>query len=166
MATITVREFAPEDAADVSRIMIAAFRSFLNERFDEMRELHYAPELVAANSKAKDPFRELISFVALDGERIVGYVKVSASTGGLGNLSTIGVDPECFAKGVGAALMKAAEKFWYDHGQRKIATCVSAHNKRALMYYLKHDFVPEGYQRDHFMEGVDEIILGRFLKKQ
>ena len=38
------------------------------------------------------------------------------------------------------------------------------HNKKAVMYYLKHDFVPEGYCKDHFREGVDEIILGRFLK--
>jgi hypothetical protein len=34
------------------------------------------------------------------------------------------------------------------------------------MYYLKHDFIPEGYRKDHFIEGVDEIVLGRFLKKR
>ena len=32
------------------------------------------------------------------------------------------------------------------------------------MYYIKHDFVPESYCRDHFRPEVDEIILGRFLK--
>ncbi len=32
------------------------------------------------------------------------------------------------------------------------------------MYYLKHDFIPVGYQKDHFFAGVDEIILDRFLK--
>jgi len=67
--------------------------------------------------------------------------------------------------GAGKLLMCRAEKFWKARGMRKISTCVSAHNRRALLYYIKNGFVPEGYRRDHFKKGIDEIILGRFLKK-
>ena len=74
------------------------------------------------------------------------------------------VAPECHARGIGSLLMARAEAFWTEHKQREIHTCVSAHNQKALMYHLKHDFIPEGRCRDHFLDGVDEIMLGRFLK--
>ena len=45
-----------------------------------------------------------------------------------------------------------------------VAHKLTAHNKRALMYYSKNGFIPEGYQRDHFKVGVDEIILGKFFR--
>ena len=76
----------------------------------------------------------------------------------------VGVAPDYFGKGVGAILMQAAEGFWTKKKQRKISTCVSAINQRALIYYIKHGFIPEGYCRDHFRRGVDEIVLGRFLR--
>jgi len=103
-------------------------------------------------------------FVAEENGRILGVVKVTAATNGLGCFDYVGVDPVCHARGIGALLMAQAERFWQEHRQRKIHTCVAANNKKAIMYCLKHDFVPEGYCRDHFRPGVDEIILGRFLK--
>jgi len=60
-------------------------------------------------------------------------------------------------------LMKAAECFWTRKKQRKITTCVAAINRPTVIYYIKHGFVPEGYCKNHFTPGIDEIILGRFL---
>ena len=158
-----IRKFQEADAREVSQIMQAAFRSFLAERFTKAHENRFAPSVLAGSSLGKSRFSETISFVAVAGRHIVGYIRVTSDVNGLGRLEVIGVDCEHFGKGVGNLLMKAAERFWIRKKQRKISTCVSAGNERALIYYIKHGFVPEGYCRDHFVPGVDEIILGRFL---
>jgi ribosomal protein S18 acetylase RimI-like enzyme len=144
--------------------MIAAFRGFLGEKLDDDLLAHFAPEEIAKGAHSVSRFAESQTFVAEESGRICGVVSVTARSNGLGTFSSIGVDPDCQSRGIGSLLMARAEQFWRERRQRKIDTCVSAHNKKALMYYLKHDFVPEGYRRDHFLVGVDEIILGRFLK--
>ena len=158
-----VRRFQARDARQASKVMRAAFRSFLGERYGKDLDDRLAPAALARGSLSKGRFGETVSFVALDGARVVGYVTVSADRNGLGSLGVIGVDPDHFRRGVGTLLMLAAERFWARKKQRKIATCVSAHNRRAVSYYLAHGFVPEGFCRDHFTPGVDEIMLGRFL---
>ena len=161
---LNTRQFEDQDAGRVSKILSAAFKSFLLDNFDDLSKAHFEPEEISARvTKAPGRFGETIAFVAEDDGKVIGYIEVTAGKNGLGMLDIIGVDPECFSKGVGKALMAQAEKFWAKHNQRKIATCVSAHNTKALIYYIKNGFIPEGYQKNHFHEGVDEIMLGRFL---
>jgi ribosomal protein S18 acetylase RimI-like enzyme len=117
-----------------------------------------------AEAEHKNKLNESALFVADADNKVIGIIKVTAGTNGLGVLDYIGVDPEYHAHGTGSRLMQRAEEFWREHKQRKITTCVSAHNKKALLYYIKNDFVPEGYCKDHFHPGIDEIILGRFMK--
>ena len=157
------RLFKSADAAAVSRIMKDAFKSFLGDKWSRLDDRHFSPKTMAAQSNTRSPFGETASFVATDGEEILGYIRVTASQGGLGSLEVVGVDPSTFHKGVGKALMQAGERFWRRKKQRKVHTCVSAHNTRALTYYIANGFLPVGYRRDHFRPGVDEIILDRFL---
>jgi len=157
------RLFKPADAAAVSRIMKAAFKSFLGDKWNRLDDLYFSRKTIADESCMRSPFGETASFVAIEGHLILGYIRVTAGKGGLGSLEVIGVDPATFHKGVGKALMQASEKYWQQKKQRKIHTCVSAHNTRALIYYVSHGFVPVGYRKDHFKAGVDEIILDRFL---
>ena len=158
-----VRKFQKQDARQASKVMCAAFRSFLAERFTKNTMDRFAPSVLAEGSMTKNRFSESVSFVAVDGRKVVGYIKVTSDRNGLGLLQVIGVDPDYFNRGVGALLIKAAEGFWARKKQRKISTCVSVINRRALIYYIKNGFMPEGYCKDHFRPGVDEIILGRFL---
>ena len=162
---IAVRPFEAKDATRASAVLLAAFRSFLRDRFDEGLAAHFRPDVLLKEAQVEDQFMVSRMFVAEQDGAILGVVKVTARTNGLGMFDYVGVDPDAHGHGVGALLMARAEEFWAEHRQRKIDTCVSAHNKKALLYYLKHDFIPEGYRRDHFRQGVDEIILGRFLKK-
>jgi ribosomal protein S18 acetylase RimI-like enzyme len=160
-----VRKFTAEDADAASAVMKAAFRSFLGDKWTETDDRYFAPEVIRQRAHRKDELSETVSYVAVEEGEIVGYIKGTASENGLGTLEVVGIRPSHFGKGVGTALMKALEEFWDAKGLRKVSTCVSAHNKAALLYYIKHGFIPEGYCRDHFREGVDEIMLGRFLKK-
>lgn len=163
MVGIRVRKFEPRDAGQVSELMKQAFRSFLGDRMTSRREARFSPARLRKSAHSKGPFSEAVSLVALDGSKVVGYIRVTASEGGLGSLEVVGTDPGYFGTGVGRALMEGAEKFWRRKKMRKVSTCVSAHNRRALIYYIRNGFFPEGYRRDHFFEGVDEVILGRFL---
>ena len=158
-----VRKFQKRDAKQASKVMRAAFQNFLAECYTKDHEDRFAPSVLAGDSVARSRFSETTSFVVVDGQQVVGYVKVTSDRNRLGSLQVIGVDPDYFGQGVGSLLMKAAERFWARKKQRKISTCTSVGNRRALIYYIKHGFVPEGYCRDHFAPGVDEIILGRFL---
>jgi ribosomal protein S18 acetylase RimI-like enzyme len=159
---ITVRKFEDGDAARASEILRAAFRSFLGEKYSDSG--YFSPEELVKRARLEDKFSVTAVFVAEEDGRLAGVISVCAGANGLGSLENIGVDPNCHSRGIGGLLMAKAEEFWTERKQRKIGTCVSAHNKKALMYYLKHDFIPEGYRRDHFIPGVDEIILGRFLR--
>jgi ribosomal protein S18 acetylase RimI-like enzyme len=159
-----VRRFRESDADRVSAIMTAAFKSFLKGKFSPALAHGLLPSVLAKGAHARDRFRETVSFVA-EGEdgRVVGYLKAVAASDGLGTLEVVGVDPSSFGAGAGGALMQAAERFWRRKKQRKVHTCVSSHNTRALLYYIKHGFLPEGFQRDHFLRGVHEIPLGKYL---
>ena len=158
-----IRKFRPEDAEEVSKIMIAAFKSFLGDKFDKGDLKSFSPKVLKKISNTRSYDGEVVSYVAEEKGKILGYIRGSAHINGLGSLEVIGVDSNYFHKGVGTKLMKKLEEFWRRKKQRKISTCVSAHNKRALIYYIKNGFIPEGYRKDHFKVGVDEIILGRFL---
>ena len=160
---MNIRKFKPEDSKKVSKIMIEAFKSFLGDKFDKLNSKSFSPEILRKVSNSKSYDGEVVSYVAEEKGEILGYIRGTAHINGLGGLEVVGVDTVSFHKGVGARLMKELEKFWIRKKQRKVSTCVSAHNKRALIYYIKNGFVPEGYRRDHFKVGVDEVILGRFL---
>ncbi|MCK4244015.1 MAG: GNAT family N-acetyltransferase [Candidatus Omnitrophica bacterium] len=158
-----IRKFKSKDGKEVSKIMIAAFKSFLGDKFDRLDLKSFSPQVLKKISNTESYDGEVVSYVAEEKGKILGYIRGSAHMNGLGSSEVVGVDTSSFHKGVGTKLMKKLEKFWKSKKQRKISTCVSAHNKRALIYYLKNGFIPEGYRKDHFKVGVDEIILGRFL---
>lgn len=165
MIELHVRPFKKDDAKKASEVLTIAFKGFLGDKFDDILAKHFSPDVLIEEAEVKDKFNfnESKIFVAENNGTVIGVVKVTAGANGLGVLDYVGVDPECHAHGVGSLLMRKAEEFWKEHNQRKIGTCVAAHNKKALLYYIKNNFVPEGYCKNHFHEGVDEIILGRFL---
>ena len=106
------------------------------------------------------------SFVAVQEDgKVIGFLHVDANLKrGLGILHSIGVDPRVFARGVGKALVAEAEKFWRQHRMRKIYTCTSHINQRALRFYKSLGFHEEGLLKSHFFDGIDEIQLAKFYK--
>ncbi len=161
---IKVRKFREEDAREASRILTAAFKSFLGEKFDSTNRKHCSPAALKKKHRSKNSFSESVSYVAtLDGA-VAGYITGTANRSGFGSLEVIAVDPECFGENIGGSLFEKLEKFWMGKNLRKAETCVSAHNKRAVAFYLNKGFIPVGYKKDHFKEGIDEILLDKFLK--
>ena len=161
--SVRVRRFVDADAEAVSRIMFDSFMLFLAEHMQG--ESPKPPEYWRNAVNRLDGDSEIAGFVAEDGGKAVGFLLARAmKKNGLGALEVIGVAPECVSAGVGTALFREAEAFWKGLRMRKVYTCVSAHNTRALMFYLKRGFRPEGVQREHFHPGVDEINLAIFYR--
>jgi len=159
--SVRIRRFADADAEAVSKIMFDSFMTFLAEHMkgDAPRSPEYWRKCVGGSGEDV----EIAGFVAEDGGRIVGFLHASVMKKyRLGCLVQIGVAPDCVAKGVGTALFREAETFWNDRRVRKVHVCVSSHNTRALFFYLKQGFRPEGVQREHYFPGVDEINLAIF----
>ncbi|MFH1572100.1 MAG: GNAT family N-acetyltransferase, partial [Gemmatimonadota bacterium] len=146
-----------------SAVMIEAFRSFLPARNRRTVLEGFAADRLRGTSTFGQKGATTATYVAVDGGQVVGYVSGTVNAFGFGGLSVIGVDPRHFHRGIGSLLMGKMVAFWRQRGMRKVSTCVSAHNSRALVFYLKHGFRPVGYQRDHFLVGMDEVILDRFF---
>jgi ribosomal protein S18 acetylase RimI-like enzyme len=158
---IAVRPFRAGDGAGASAAMTAAFKTFIPAAHWKTILAGFAPERLEAASLSGGEWS--VVYVATRDDEIVGYVSGSANVYGFGTLGVIGVDPRHLHRGIGTLLMRRMVTFWRRRGMRKVSTCVSAHNGRAFQFYLSHGFRPVGYQRDHFMVGVDEVILDRFF---
>lgn len=159
--TCKVRRFEDRDAEAVSRIMFESFQTFLGDLMKD--EKPYPPSHWISANAHNDADSEVRLFVAEEDGAVIGCISASVSKKRrLGTLNVIGVDPKTYAKGVGTLLFAAAEKFWMEYKIRKAYTCTSSINQRAQIYYLKQGFRPEGLQRDHFFQGVDEIMLAKF----
>jgi ribosomal protein S18 acetylase RimI-like enzyme len=70
-------------------------------------------------------------------------------------------------RGVGSALMDAAEQWARAHGHHKLSLSVFAHNEAAIALYRKHGFVEEGRRVKHYRrkngELFDSIEMGKLL---
>jgi putative acetyltransferase len=105
MNLISIREEEAGDAAAIRDLTTAAFgRPVEAEIVDRLRES--CPDLV--------------SFVAVDGSRIVGYVLFSPAiveTGAVGMcLAPLAVLPDCQRRGIGTALMERAIAALHERG--------------------------------------------------
>lgn len=157
---ITVREFQNCDAVGAADVYYESFKTFLKERTVPKRSAEYWQNAMQHFNNGE---YDNISFVALDGEKVVGCISVTAAlVRGLGTLQRIGVLPEYAGRGIGKMLFEAADKFWRERKMRKIATCVSSINPTAIRFYERCGFHCEGILKDHFFPGVDEHQMAMF----
>lgn len=163
VGTATVRQFRPDDAEEASQVMVEAFRSFLPAKNRQKVLDGFSPAALRSTSTFGIKDADTVCYVAVSDGKVVGYIRGAVNAFGFGSLSVIGVSECCFRQGIGSLLMKKMMAFWRKNGMRKVSTCVSAHNSRALVFYLRHGFRPVGYQRDHFLPGMDEVILDLFF---
>ena len=110
---------------------------------------------------------EAQSFVALDGERIVGELGVEVASYGVADLGMM-VAADTRGRGVGSALLSAAIKWARQAGAHKVALQVWPHNDAALALYRKFGFEQEGYLRRHYRrrhgELWDAVVMGMPLE--
>lgn len=159
--SLIVRLFKNSDAKVISEILFNSFKTFFKDKITEM----VPPEEWEDTAKVANANYENAIFVAEQDGVVKGFLSATADLKyRLGALNVIGVDPECHAKGIGTALFHEAEKFWIERKMRKVWTCTSTTNSKALIYYIKQGFTPEGLRKNHFYDGIDEITLAKFYR--
>lgn len=109
--------------------------------------------------------------VAEAGGQVLGYIRVRRFTSLRENAHVLGiaglaVDPRARGRGVGAALLAAAEQFTREHGGRKLSLRVLSTNEPALRLYERAGFQREGTLRAEFCihgQYVDDVIMAKHL---
>lgn len=160
----SVRRFEDRDADRAAEIMFDSFKTVFKEQWGE--ENRGTGDHWRKIAHEETPSSITTTFVAeQDDGKVIGVLHVTANLRWkLGTLHSIGVDPATFAKGVGRAMFVEAEKLWMKHKMRKVYTCTSHINQRALAFYKRQGFQEEGLLKSHFFDGIDEIQLGKFYK--
>jgi len=106
----------------------------------------------------------------LDG-RLAGYIRVKPVTPLRENAHVLGivglaVAPGTRRRGVGSALLAAAEQHAWARGARKLSLRVLGTNETAMRLYERCGFQREGTLRDEFCIGgrfVDDVVMAKHL---
>ena len=131
------------DLDAVSRLECAAFPE------DQVSRRSFAWHLRA-------PHRPVIS--ATIGGEIAGYVLLALSKGGhTERIYTIAVDPRFARRGVGGALLAAAEKYAIRHEREALTLEVRYDNAPAIALYEKFGFRPFGEHEDYYSDGATAL---------
>jgi len=155
-----LRPAEPADALAVARVHVrawqVAYRNLLPD--DYLNSLKPEDRAQRYTFGGTDP-REPMTTVAVD-ERgtIRGFATTCAARDadvpGHGELAAIHVDPDCWGRGVGVALLASARAFLLDSGFRRAILWVLVGNTRAERFYVKDGWTPDGTQRTDTVWGV------------
>lgn len=157
--TVEVRAIREDD--------IDGFRAALDEVAKEKRFLAQfsAPPIERVIKFVTDGIDENVSqFVALDGERIVGWADIfpdkSESMTHSGSLG-IGVISEYRGQGIGGKLLASCIKKAQDNGISRIVLHVREDNENAIALYKRAGFQAEGVMKNYML--IDGIFFGALI---
>jgi GNAT superfamily N-acetyltransferase len=157
---VLLRPAEPADALAVARVHVrawqVAYRNLLPD--DYLNSLKPEDRAQRYTFGGTDP-REPMTTVAVDeGGTIRGFATTCAARDadvpGHGELAAIHVDPDCWGRGVGLALLASARAFLLDSGFRRAILWVLVGNTRAEQFYIKDGWAPDGTQRTDTVWGV------------
>jgi ribosomal protein S18 acetylase RimI-like enzyme len=96
------------------------------------------------------------TFVAVDGDEIVGSIHVDASWYGVGEIG-MAVARDRRGQGVGSALLATAVEFARERDLHKLSLSVFPHNAAGIALYRKFGFVEEGRRVKHYRRSSGEL---------
>jgi ribosomal protein S18 acetylase RimI-like enzyme len=151
MQSVPLRLANADDAQAIGAVFDAAVRegwTFLGEHVDQPM---FTPEdwdkLVASHGPPN------VLLVATDeAGRIVGYTAAHPEDG---EMFLLFVDPAHAGRGVGRALLAAADDAMRDAGREEAFLFVHERNERALAVYAAAGYRPDGYVRESDFGGTD-----------
>ncbi|HEV7135229.1 MAG TPA: GNAT family N-acetyltransferase [Steroidobacteraceae bacterium] len=149
---MNVRPAAPDDAMAVARVHVRAWQAayrglmpaeFLQSLRPEDRAQHY-------NFTRLDPAQPR-TLVAVEADTVLGFATISpardADVAGWGELCALYVEPDCWGRGFGQALVSAARADLCGLGFRQAVLWVVAGNARAERFYRADGWTQSGLYR-------------------
>ena len=99
---------------------------------------------------------------------VSGYFGETREPVGIYWLGWTYIDPYYRRFGVATRFLKTIERELRKKRARKLYLNTSAHSiyKGALRFYLDHGFKWEGYLRDYYRKGEDQVVLGKSLTRR
>jgi GNAT superfamily N-acetyltransferase len=156
--SVQIRLATPNDAGAVARVHVrawqVAYRGLLPDAYlDGLR-----PEERAARYtfNGQDPNRPTTIVAAREGV-ILGFATVGRArdkTRAGGELMALNVDPPCWNRGVGRALIAAAREHLVQSSHREAELWVLDGNERAYRFYAADGWSPDGGKRTETVWGV------------
>ena len=111
------------------------------------------------------PQRPVVA-ATIDGE-LAGYVLIALRRGGRSaRIYSIAVEPRFARRGVGAALIAAAEKFARRHDRDALTLEVRYDNAPAIALYEKCGFRPFGEHEDYYTDGATALRYRKSLVRR
>lgn len=165
-----LRPAQPSDAMNVARVHVrswqAAYRTLLPDDFlDRLRPEDRAARYDFATT---DPLRPW-TVVAEEVGSIIGFATTMPSRDAdaprHGEVCALYVDPECWGKGIGKALISAARARLVEQGFQRAILWMLVGNSHADRFYRKDDWMSDGKRRTDNIWGItiEEIRYHREL---
>jgi ribosomal protein S18 acetylase RimI-like enzyme len=145
-----IRRGSPADEAFAARLGGAAFRDF------DPRAREHTLSLVRGQNALT-----LVAWV--EGEPL-GFVVLEMARDGVALLQAIAVEPRARGRGVGAALLAAAERLAHEREAPALRLCTAQANVEALELFLKHGFRIERRLARFYANGQDACTLVKALR--
>lgn len=149
MSCVVIRSMCEDDLETASDLAMLANPHAEKEKYREhiIHELRDNPDL---------------SFVAVSGEKVVGYVQGDIR-GFTATLEDLAVSEKHQKQGIGTQLLSAELKAMKKRQSKIVIAEVHYKNADAIPFYYKHGFRLSGCAQDFFGIGHDAIILKLIL---
>jgi len=148
-ANVVIRKMRREDLTIVSELAMLANPHAIKEKYREhiLDELKENPDL---------------SFVAVDGEKVVGYVQADVK-GEIAVLEDIVVEEKHQKKGIGRLLLIKELETLKRKGVKAVFAEVHYKCSASIPFYYRFNFRISGFSQDYFGIGHDAMILKKLM---
>ncbi|MCP1676341.1 ribosomal protein S18 acetylase RimI-like enzyme [Natronocella acetinitrilica] len=142
----------PAALDDLSGLLELESRTFVTDRLSRRSFRHL---LTRAHG---------VTLVAMDGARLLGYVVVLFRRGvSLARLYSIAVDPDARGRGIGQALVQAAEEAAIEEGCAEMRLEIRRDNPASIALFEGHGYRYFGAYSAYYEDAMDAVRYHRFL---
>ena len=150
------REAVAADVRRIAEIHVLAWQSgyrglLPQEVLDALRPAQRIPRWLSTVQRAEWPCRGTL--VADDAGDVVGFADLRPAAADVGEIASFHVLPDRWGSGVGQAMMAEALRTFRAAGYRSAALWVLDTNVRALRFYTKAGWRPDGTSRPDVVGG-------------
>lgn len=150
MSNIEIRSPRPEDARGILEVYYRSWlKAYPSEKYgisvedieDSYKDSFTEEKIKMTEERIKNPKENMRSFVAVDGDTIIGVSRVVIRES-YNQLQTIYLLPEYQGKGIGTMLWNAAKTVM--DPKKDIIVQVAVYNEQAIGFYKKLGFIDTG----------------------
>jgi ribosomal-protein-alanine N-acetyltransferase len=144
---LTLRDFRPEDFETLWRLDQRCFVEGISYSRTELR--YYIDG------------KKTFTILAEDQKELLGFLIANHDRAGVGHIITIDVDPKQQRKGVGTALMGAAEERLMGLGCKSVLLETAVDNLNALAFYKRQGYSVLKTLPRYYMNSLDGLLMGK-----